>query len=216
MLPAILGKPAGPLNILCLGAHCDDLEIGAGGAILRLLAEHPGSQVHWAVFASNPEREAEARESAADFLSAAGSASIEINAFRESFFPHVSAAIKDHFESIKAAVKPDLILTHRTRDLHQDHRTIAELTWNTFRDHLVAEYEIPKYEGDLGQPNLFLPLAQPIARRKIDLIMRHFPSQASRKWFRPETFEALMRLRGIECNAPDGFAEAFYVRKLVI
>jgi LmbE family N-acetylglucosaminyl deacetylase len=128
----------------------------------------------------------------------------------------VGASIKDHFEQIKANVDPDLVLTHRTRDLHQDHRTIAELTWNTFRNHLIAEYEIPKYEGDLGQPNLFVPLTRATAERKTSLLLRHFRSQASRRWFRAETFESLMRLRGIECNAPDGFAEAFQVRKLVI
>jgi LmbE family N-acetylglucosaminyl deacetylase len=216
VLRGTLGTPGAPLTILCLGAHCDDLEIGAGGTVLRLLAERPGSTVHWVVFASNQEREAEARASAAEMLAGAGASRVEINAFRESFFPYVGTSIKDHFEKIKAAVKPDLVLTHRTRDLHQDHRTIAELTWNTFRDHLIAEFEIPKYEGDLGQPNLFLPLSREIAQRKVSLILKHFPSQAGRKWFRAETFESLLRLRGIECNAPEGFAEAFHVRKLVI
>ena len=216
MLSGTLGRPGSPLAILCLGAHCDDLEIGAGGAILRLLAERPGSSVHWVVFASNPERAAEARASAAEFLSGAARSQVQINAFRESFFPWVGASIKEHFEQIKVAVNPDLVFTHRTADLHQDHRTIAELTWNTFRDHLIAEYEIPKYEGDLGQPNLFVPLTRAAAERKVALILRHFRSQAGRRWFRAETFEALMRLRGVECNAAEGLAEAFHVRKLVL
>jgi LmbE family N-acetylglucosaminyl deacetylase len=216
MLSGTLGKPGAPLTILCLGAHCDDLEIGAGGAILRLLAERPGSSVHWVVFASNAERAVEARAGAAEVLSGAARSQVQINSFRESFFPWVGSSIKEHFEQIKAAVSPDLVFTHRTADLHQDHRTVAELTWNTFRDHLIAEYEIPKYEGDLGQPNLFVPLTRAIAERKVALILRHFRSQASRRWFRAETFESLMRLRGIECNAPEGFAEAFHVRKLVV
>ncbi len=214
MLGATLGKPGAPLSLLCLGAHCDDLEIGCGGTVLRLLEEHPGSTVRWVVFASNPEREAEARASAAELLGDRGQ--VEVDSFRESFFPFVGAAIKDRFEQLKASVRPDLVLTHRSRDLHQDHRTIGELTWNTFRDHLIAEYEIPKYEGDLGQPNLFVPLTAAVARRKVSLIMKHFRSQAGRRWFRPETFEALLHLRGIECNAPDGLAEALYVRKLII
>ena len=216
MLYGTLGKAGAPLTILCLGAHCDDLEIGAGGAILRLLAERPGSTVHWVVFASNPERAAEARASASEILAGAGRSHVEVNEFRESFFPYVGSAIKDHFEKIKASVSPDLVLTHRTRDLHQDHRTIAELTWNTFRDHLILEFEIPKYEGDLGQPNVFVPLTRAFAERKVALILRHFRSQAGRRWFRAETFESLLRLRGIECNAPEGFAEAFHARKLVV
>ncbi len=216
MLAATLGKPGRPLNLLCLGAHCDDLEIGCGGTILRLLAEHPGSSVRWVVFASTPAREAEARASAAELLAGAGRVEIEIDSFRESYFPFVGASIKDRFEALKAGPDPDLVLTHHTADLHQDHRTIGELTWNTFRDHLIAEFEIPKYEGDLSRPGLFVPLPETTARRKLDLILKHFRSQASRRWFRRETFEAVLRLRGIECNAPDGFAEAFHVRKLVV
>lgn len=214
MLTASLGKPAVPLTILCLGAHADDIEIGAGGTLLRLLGERPGSTVYWVVFASTPEREAEARASAAEILSACAKAVVEVHAFRESFFPYLGAAIKERFESLKEAVAPELVVTHHLGDLHQDHRTIAELTWNTFRDHLIIEYEIPKYDGDLGQPNLFVPLPQVVARRKVDLLMRNFPSQAARRWFRPEAFESVMRLRGIECNATEGFAEAFHARKL--
>jgi LmbE family N-acetylglucosaminyl deacetylase len=216
MLPANIGEPGAPLTILCLGAHCDDIEIGCGGTLLRLLDERPRSTVHWMVFASDPEREAEARASAKDILAAAGETRIEIYTFRESFFPFVGASIKEQFERTKSAVQPDLVLTHRARDLHQDHRLIGELTRNTFRDHLIAEYEIPKYEGDLGTPNVFVPLPHATARRKIELILRHFRSQSARRWFRHETFDSLMRLRGIECNAPEGFAEGFEVRKLVL
>jgi LmbE family N-acetylglucosaminyl deacetylase len=211
MLPAVLGERGSPLTVLAIGAHCDDVEIGCGGTLLRLLAERPGSRLHYAVLASNPEREAEAREAARGL----GATQVEIGAFRESFFPWHGAAIKERFEQLKA-VKPDVVLVHRTADLHQDHRTVAELAWNTFRNHVILEYEIPKYEGDLGQPNVFVPLAKAVAERKIELILRCFPSQQSRTWFRRETFEALMRLRGIECNAPDGYAEAFHVRKLVL
>ena len=139
-----------------------------------------------------------------------------IKTFRDGYFPFEGAAIKDFFEETKRAVRPDLVLTHHRHDRHQDHRFVAELTWNTFRDHLIAEYEIPKYEGDLGQPNVYVPLSAATVRRKIDLIVRSFPSQANRSWFRPETFEAVLRLRGIECNAGEGFAEAFHVPKLVI
>jgi LmbE family N-acetylglucosaminyl deacetylase len=214
MLGVRLGPGEGPLEILCLGAHCDDIEIGAGGALLRLLAERPGSSVHWVVFASNEQREREAKASAAEFLSGAGRRSVVVKGFRESYFPFVAAEIKDDFERLKGDVDPDVVFTHHLADRHQDHRLVAELTWNTFRNHLVVEYEIPKYEGDLGAPNLFFPLPESIARRKIDLILRHFPSQAGRSWFRPETFEAVLRLRGVECNAPEGWAEGFHCRKL--
>jgi len=211
-----LGGAGTTLRLLCLGAHSDDIEIGAGGTLLRLLAEYPGSQVDWVVLSSTPEREREARASSAEFLAGAGRATVTIGTFRESFFPYRGESIKDFFEQVKASVSPDLVFTHHRRDEHQDHRLVAELTWNTFRDHLIAEYEIPKYEGDLGQPNLFVPLPADVARRKVELIVRHFKSQASRSWFRPETFQAVMALRGVECNAPDGLAEAFHCRKLTL
>jgi len=216
MLGVRLGPAEGALTVLCLGAHCDDIEIGAGGTLLRLLSERPGSAVHWVVFASSPEREREARASAAAFLAGAGRASVVVRSFRESYFPWVGDTIKDEFERIKREVDPDLVFTHRLEDRHQDHRLIAELTWNTFRNHLVVEYEIPKYEGDLGAPNFFFPLSAGVARRKVELILKHFPSQAGRGWFRAETFEAVLRLRGVECNAAEGWAEAFTVRKAVV
>jgi LmbE family N-acetylglucosaminyl deacetylase len=216
MLTALLGQPGAPLRILCLGAHCDDIEIGCGGTVLRLLDERPGSTVHWVALSSNPEREREARASAAGFLAGAGKSDVVIKAFRDGYLPFHGVEVKDFFEALKKDAQPDLILTHHRHDRHQDHRMLAELTWNTWRNHLIAEYEIPKYEGDLGHPNLFVPLPEGTARRKIDLILRSFPSQAGRGWFRAETFEAVLRLRGIECNAPEGFAEAFHVPKLVI
>jgi LmbE family N-acetylglucosaminyl deacetylase len=205
-----------PLRILCLGAHSDDIEIGCGGTILRLLEERPGSSVHWVVFSSTPEREREARASAEEFLTRASKATIAVKAFRESFFPAIWSDIKAYFEEIKQEITPDVILCHRTKDMHQDHRVIAELAWNTFRNHLVLEYEIPKYEGDLGSPNVFVPLGKAIADRKVELLMRHFGSQTKRVWFRPETFYGIMSIRGVECNAPEGRAEAFHARKIVV
>ncbi|HVT09520.1 MAG TPA: PIG-L family deacetylase [Polyangia bacterium] len=216
MLAASLGAAGAPLRILCLGAHCDDIEIGCGGAVLRLLAERPGSTVRWVAFASNPAREIEARAGAAAFLEKAADRQVVIHKFRDGYLPFQGAEVKDAFEAAKADFRPDVVLTHHRHDRHQDHRMVAELTWNTYRDHAILEYEIPKYEGDLGTPNLYLPLTEAVARRKIDLVVRSYPSQAGKRWFRPETFEAVLRLRGIECNAPDGFAEAFHATKLVI
>jgi LmbE family N-acetylglucosaminyl deacetylase len=216
MLPLALGPAGAPLSLLCLGAHSDDIEIGCGGTLLRLLSERPGSRVRWVVFAAPGDREREARASAADFLKDAGAAVVQVEQFRESYFPTVAADIKDCFERIKADTKPDLIFTHRLRDRHQDHRVIAELTWNTFRDHLIAQCEIAKYEGDLGSPNCYVPLPRPIAERKVQLLLQHFASQKSRSWFSADTFHGLMSLRAIECNAAEGRAEAFHLDKLVL
>jgi LmbE family N-acetylglucosaminyl deacetylase len=217
MLPVVFGRKAGaPLRLLCLGSHSDDIEIGCGGTVLRLLAECPGSTVNWVVFSSTPEREKEARASAADFLTSAAEATVTVRAFRESYFPYVGAEIKDFFEELKRSVNPDVILCHHRHDLHQDHRVVAELAWNTWRNHIVLEYEIPKYEGDLGTPNVFVPLSRAMADRKIELLMKHFATQASRNWFRPDTFRGVMSVRGVECHAPEGQAEAFHVRKLVV
>jgi len=204
-----------PLRLLCLGAHSDDLEIGAGGTVRRLLREHPGAHVRWVVFSAPGERAEEARKSAAFFLAEAGSAAVDHHAFRESYFPWQGAEIKDAFEALKSFA-PDVVLTHWVGDAHQDHRTLAELTWNTFRDHLVLEYEIPKYDGDLGRPSLYVPLARAEAEAKVKALMEHFGSQRSRRWFTPDTFFALLRLRGVECNAAEGFAEAFHCRKWTI
>lgn len=203
-------------NVLCLGAHCDDIEIGCGGTILRLAEEQSGITVRWIVFSSNPKRESEARASAAKFLEKVQSRSVEIKVFRNGFFPYVGAEIKEYFEQIKDDISPDIIFTHYRNDLHQDHRTISQLTWNTFRDHFILEYEIAKYDGDLGSPNFFVPLTKELCRRKIDYIMEYFATQRDKQWFTADTFNALMRLRGVEANAPDKHAEAFYCRKAIL
>jgi LmbE family N-acetylglucosaminyl deacetylase len=208
-------KAGSPLKILCLGAHSDDIEIGCGGAILRLAAEVQELEIVWIVFGASGEREREARESAALFLDSVRRKEVVVKSFKDSFFPFEGARIKSYFEELKT-ISPDLIFTHNGKDAHQDHRVIAELTWNTFRNHLVLEYEIPKYDGDLGQPNLFVPLAQEVYERKIRFLMQAFGTQRSKQWFGEDTFKALMRLRGMECVAPSGYAEAFYCRKMVL
>jgi LmbE family N-acetylglucosaminyl deacetylase len=217
MLSISLGSgPAQPLRFLCLGAHSDDIEIGCGGTILKLLEEYPGSSVTWVVFSANERREQEARGSAADFLASAGQSNVVVHRFKESYFPHAGAEIKDSFEELKRSTTPDVVFSHHRHDVHQDHRTIAELTWNTFRNHLILEYEIPKYEGDLGHPSLYVPLNTAQSARKVELLAKHFGSQAGRTWFRPDTFRGIMSIRGIECNAPDGQAEAYHLRKAVL
>jgi LmbE family N-acetylglucosaminyl deacetylase len=214
MLPMTFG--AGALRLLFLGAHSDDIEIGCGGTILRLLGERPDCEVTWAVFSAVGEREREARASAAAFLASAARHTLVIKAFRESYFPHSGAEIKDAFEELKRALTPDVVFCHRREDRHQDHRVVGELAWNTFRNHLILEYEVPKYEGDLGSPNFFVPLARSVADEKTRLLIDHFGSQRSRAWFRPDTFDGLMAVRGVECNAPDARAEAFHAYKLRI
>jgi LmbE family N-acetylglucosaminyl deacetylase len=217
MLALSLGAdPSRPLSILCLGAHSDDIEIGCGGTLLRLLAERPDTSVHWVVFSADDAREVEARASAAAFLADAGSREVIVHRFRESYFPYVGAEVKDAFEAVKSMVAPDVVFTHRRDDEHQDHRMVAQFTWNTFRDHMIAEYEIPKYEGDLGHPNLFVPLDTAVADRKVELLMEHFGTQRAKRWFRPETFRGLLALRAVECNAQEGWAEAFHTRKLML
>ena len=209
-----LGLPEGPLKLLCLGAHADDIEIGCGGTVLRLLTEHPGSAVDWVVFSGEAERGREADASAADFLADAGTRRIAHHGFRDGFFPWQGAAIKEAFEALKAVTEPTLILTHWKNDAHQDHRMLSELTWNTWRHHLVLEYEVPKMEGDIGNPSLFVPLEAGHVERKIALLMRHFATQRSKSWFSEETFRGLLRLRGV--NAGTRWAEAFYCRRAVI
>jgi LmbE family N-acetylglucosaminyl deacetylase len=208
--------PETPLRVLAIGAHADDIEIGCGGTLLRLVAEHPNLSVDWVVLSGLGERAVEAADSAAAFLQGAAETRVTVGQFRDGFFPYLGGAVKEFFEQLKPRVAPDLVLTHRLEDRHQDHRLVAELTWNTFRDHLVLEYEVPKYEGDLGQPNLFVPLTQDQCERKVELLRKCFPSQAGRAWFSDDTFMALLRLRGVESNAPGRYAEAFHARKLVL
>jgi LmbE family N-acetylglucosaminyl deacetylase len=201
-------------HLLCLGAHADDIEIGAGGTVLRLLRENPGTTVHWVVFSAVGEREIEAKQSAASFLGQARARHVVTRDFRDGFFPYQGEAIKQAFEVLKGEIQPDLILTHSALDAHQDHRLINELTWNTFRRHAILEFEIPKYDGDLGRPNLYVPLTDEICQRKIDHLVSAFATQAGKHWFTDETFRAIMRLRGVECGEP--YAEAYFSRKLTI
>jgi LmbE family N-acetylglucosaminyl deacetylase len=204
-----------PWRILCLGAHSDDLEIGCGATILRLAREYPSTSFHWVVFSTgDDDRRREATAAANAFLDGANSKQVEIESFRDGFFPFLGERIKERFEEIKAAFVPDLVFTHHRHDLHQDHRTIAELTWQTFRDSMILEYEIPKWDGDLGTPNCYVRVPDALADRKIELIMAHFRSQHAKRWFTPDTFRALMRLRGIEAGT--ALAEAFYARKLTV
>jgi LmbE family N-acetylglucosaminyl deacetylase len=217
MLPVTLTVPGeDALEILCLGAHCDDIEIGCGGTVLRLVEQFPTARFRWVVLSSDDVRAAEAQRAAEHFLAGAGKQDVRIERFRESYFPWVGAEIKDYFEQLKDDVEPDLILTHHRHDRHQDHRLVAELTWNTWRDHLILEYEIPKYDGDLGSPNVFVALDDSTAQRKVDGIVEHFPSQRRRSWFDAETFRSVLRLRGMEANSPSRYAEGFYGSKVVL
>jgi LmbE family N-acetylglucosaminyl deacetylase len=202
------------LRVLCLGSHSDDIEIGCGGTILKIIEGHRRTVFYWVVFSSGKKRKREAEASANNFLSGAKEKTIMIEDFRDGFFPYVGGEIKKYFEKLKQEFTPNLVFTHYRMDLHQDHRLICDLTWNTFRDHLVLEYEIPKYDGDLGCPNLFVHLKEAICERKVKYILNHFKSQRNNQWFNRETFQSLMRLRGIESNAPHKYAEAFYCRKL--
>lgn len=203
-------------TLLFIGAHCDDIEIGCGGTAIQLMRRYPDAHVHWVVLSSGALRAKEARAGARGVLRGRANAEVHIQDFRESYFPSEFPAIKDWLEQLRRKVEPDLVFTHCREELHQDHRVVGELTWNTFRNHTILEYEIPKYDGGLGSPSVFVPLSRDAATRKVKLLMNTFRSQLTRDWFTPETFWGLMRLRGIECHAPSGYAEAFYSRKLVL
>ena len=207
---------AGGLTILCLGAHSDDIEIGVGATLLSMMERGVSLKIYWCVLSGAEEREREARASAADFLMNAAEATIEVATFPDGFFPECGREIKCWFESLKSRIDPDVILTHYRDDAHQDHREVCRLAWNTFRDHCILEYEIPKWDGDMGQPNLYVPIAANTLQRKIDLLIKHFGSQRSKHWFDTETFRGLARLRGMECRAPEHYAEAFHARKLTV
>jgi LmbE family N-acetylglucosaminyl deacetylase len=205
----------GALKVLCLGSHSDDIEIGCGGTILSLIEQYPECIVYWVVFSAIGDRKDEAQRGAESF---AGSRlkGPHLKSFQDGFMPYVGSDLKAVFESELKQISPDLIFTHNGKDAHQDHRVISELTWNTFRNHLILEYEIPKYDGDLGRPNVFVPLESELCQKKIRYIMDAFRSQRTKLWFEENTFLSLMRLRGMECNAVSGYAEAFYSRKLVL
>ena len=202
------------LSVLCLGAHSDDIEIGAGGTLLSWLDQGIRLDVHWCVLSGVDERGSEARASADDFLAEAAGRTIEIGTFRDGFFPEQGEQIKLWFEQLKSRINPDVILAHRGDDAHQDHRQVSRLVWNTFRDHLILEYEIPKWDGDMARPNVYMPVSASLMKRKVELLMAHFGSQRSKQWFDPETFYGLARLRGMECRASERYAEAFVARKL--
>lgn len=203
------------LKILCLGAHSDDIEIGCGGTILSL-ASRMEVEVYWVVFSADRIRQREAKESASLFLQQAKERTVVVKNFKMSFFPFVGDQIKEFFEQLKQKCSPDLVFTHYRHDLHQDHQIVSNLTWNSFRNHLILEYEIPKYDGDLGVPNFFIPLDETIRKKKIEYILSSFKTQAGKHWFTESTFSSILRLRGIESNAPGGYAEAFYSRKIVL
>ena len=213
-----LGVPGaaveGPPRILAIGCHADDIEIGCAGAMLELLPARPDAEVHWVVLSAPGDRALEARAAAADVLAGAAGATVELHEFRDGFLPYVGAAVKEVFEALKP-VRPHVVFTHQRDDRHQDHRLVNELTWNTFRDHVILEYEIPKYDGDLGTPNAYVPLSEDACARKLEILMRHFDTQRSKRWFDEEVFRGLMRLRGMETGG-HRYAEAFYTRKLVL
>jgi LmbE family N-acetylglucosaminyl deacetylase len=201
------------LRILCLGAHSDDIEIGCGGTILKLLGTFKDLDIRWIVFSGTADRALEASQSADELLRDVKRKKILTASFRDGFFPFAGEQIKEYFESIKREFEPDLIFTHFRDDLHQDHRLVSQLTWNTFRNHLVLEYEIPKYDGDMHSPNAYVALSESTCRRKAAVLMKHFGSQRPKHWFTEDLFLGLLRIRGMECSSPTGYAEGFYCRK---
>lgn len=204
------------LNVLCLGAHADDIEIGCGGAILKLAKTAVEPTFHWIVFSARGPRVAEARASAERFLRGAHEKKILVEDFRDGFFPYTATDIKEYFETLKKTTSPDLVFTHYRHDLHQDHRLINQLTWNTFRDHVILEYEIVKYDGDFGSPNVFVHLDEAVAHEKVDATYTSFVTQQQKPWFSKETLMSVLRLRGVESRSPSQYAEGFYCRKLVL
>lgn len=209
-----LARPGEKLSLLCVGAHADDIEIGAGGALLSWIAAGIEIDAHWCVASAVGHRADEAHSSAKDFLAGAARLTIEVGQFRDSYLPYEGAQVKEWVEAQKPRMKPDIVLTHARMDAHQDHRLINELTWNAFRDSIILEYEIPKWDGDLARPNTYVPLEERVLSRKIELLEKHFGSQRSKDWFDAETFRGLARLRGLECRAR--YAEAFSAHKLVL
>jgi LmbE family N-acetylglucosaminyl deacetylase len=216
MLTLNLASRGAPLRVLCLGAHSDDIEIGCGATLLAWIERGVPLDVHWVVFSAIGPRAQEATQSANAFLGGAARGEVALCEFRDGYFPYQGAELKDRFEALKREVSPDVVLTHRRDDAHQDHREVAKLTWNSFRDHVILEYEIPKWDGDLARPNLYQPVSQANLERKIALLHEHFDTQRTKDWFDPETFRALARLRGMESRAPERLAEAFVLSKAVL
>jgi len=217
MLPLLLGRPeATAARVLAIGAHPDDIEIGCAGTILKLIEQGAVSELIWVVLSGEDGRAEEARRSAGALLEDVPQSEVVVCDFPDGFFPYEGKRIKDFFEHLKVDLSPDVVLTHQRGDLHQDHRLSCELTWNTFRDHLILEYEVPKYDGDMSAPNAFVPLPEHLGQRKIDHLMSHFGSQRSKRWFGEDVFSSLLRLRGMECNSPSSYAEAFFCRKAVL
>jgi LmbE family N-acetylglucosaminyl deacetylase len=215
VLKVSLSELPSPCRVLAIGCHSDDIEIGCGGTLLTLIESLPSVEVRWVVLSALGERHGEARRSAEAFLQGAAGAEVDVHDFQDGFLPYVGGTVKEVFEDLKDFA-PDLVFTHYSNDRHQDHRLAAELTWNTFRNHLVLEYEIPKYDGDFGSPNVFVGLSRPVAERKVELLLEHFETQRERRWFTSDLFLAVMRIRGMESNAPSGLAEGFYGRKVVL
>jgi len=217
MLPLAFGGPeASAARVLAIGAHPDDIEIGCAGTLLKLIGQGAVSEVHWVVLSGDGVRAGEARRSAEALLEEVPQSEVVVGDFPDGFFPYEGTRMKDFFERLKVDLAPDVVFTHQRADLHQDHRLCCELTWNTFRDHLILEYEIPKYDGDMSAPNAFVPLSEGLSQRKIDHLMTHFGSQTSKRWFGEDLFSSLLRLRGMECNSPSSYAEAFFCRKAVL
>ncbi|WP_405240820.1 PIG-L deacetylase family protein [Lentisalinibacter orientalis] len=210
------GSPDRELGILCLGAHSDDIEIGAGGTVLELARRYPGARIAWHVLSAEGRREDEARESAGFFTKGFASVEVHVHGFADGTFPSQLPGIKQALQEIKEHFDADIVITHNREDLHQDHRTVGEVTLQTFRDHLILEYEILKYDGDIGRPNAFFPLSDSVRREKLEALQRYFGSQRAKDWFSEEAFSALMRIRGVECRSPSGYAEAFYCRKALL
>jgi LmbE family N-acetylglucosaminyl deacetylase len=209
-------RPAGSgsaLRVLCVGAHSDDIEIGCAGALLQVQRFHPRSRIDWVVLTGSADRQRETSQAMRQLIAPARRGKLVFGGFRDTCLPASYAELKDFFANLKLP-DPDVVFCHERTDAHQDHRVTNEMVWGAFRDHLILEYEIPKWDGGLTTPNFYVPLTAAQARRKVALLMRVFGSQRSRAWFTAQTFEALLRLRGIECRASSGLAEGFHARKL--
>jgi LmbE family N-acetylglucosaminyl deacetylase len=213
LLPAAEGRS---LRLLCFGAHADDIEIGAGGTILALIDAGYALDVVWCVASAAGLRGEEAMRSARIWLDGARASRVVLAEFRDGYFPYAGGALKSWVEGVRRETEPDLVLTHQRHDAHQDHRELCNLTWNAFRDHTILEYEIPKWDGDLDRPNVYMALSRRLLERKIEVLTECFATQRSKDWFDAETFRGLARLRGMECRAPERYAEAFYGRKMLL